>query len=81
MWISLKCDSLEKNPGSEEALLQEILSLASEEGLILPLRSSQFVSVGHSSGSLNVQLDTMDQVHISIVFRGQHIYIYIYIYI
>ncbi|GFO36917.1 hypothetical protein PoB_006342200 [Plakobranchus ocellatus] len=60
--IKALCDSLEKNPGSEEALLQEILNLASEEGLILPLRLSQNSGMCHSSGSLNVQLDTMDQV-------------------
>ncbi|XP_005088941.2 uncharacterized protein KIAA0825 [Aplysia californica] len=54
-------DSLEKNPGSEESILQEILALASEEGLTLPLKNS-LAGISQSSSSLNVQLDSMDQL-------------------
>ncbi|XP_059169109.1 uncharacterized protein KIAA0825-like [Physella acuta] len=60
--IMALCDSLEKRPGTEESILQEILSLSSDEGLLLPLRCSQLAAVSHSSSSLNIQLDTGDQL-------------------
>ncbi|XP_055885890.1 uncharacterized protein KIAA0825 homolog isoform X1 [Biomphalaria glabrata] len=56
------CDSLEKNPGSEESILQEMLGLASEEGLLLPFRCSPNSIISQSSSSLNVQLDMGDQL-------------------
>ncbi|KAH9488353.1 hypothetical protein Btru_063709 [Bulinus truncatus] len=55
------CDSLEKNPGSEESILQEMLGLASDEGLILPFRCSPTAAISQSSSSLNVHLDLGDQ--------------------
>ncbi|BFZ00995.1 hypothetical protein BsWGS_04035 [Bradybaena similaris] len=60
--IKALTDSLDKNPGSEESILQEILRLGSDEGLILPLRSPSSSSISHSSSSLNMQLDTTDQL-------------------
>ncbi|CAL1530200.1 unnamed protein product [Lymnaea stagnalis] len=60
--INALCDSLEKNPGSEESILQEILELASDEGLVLPLRCSPATAINQSSSSINVQLDTGDQL-------------------
>ena len=54
--------TLEQCPGSEEAVLQEILSLCSDEGLLLPLRNSGIDPTVMSMASINMVVDSSDQV-------------------
>ena len=56
---------LEKEQGSEEEVLQEVLTLASTEGLLLPLRMSGLEAPDPtlvSSASLHAVVDSSDQV-------------------
>ncbi|XP_076443333.1 uncharacterized protein KIAA0825-like isoform X2 [Babylonia areolata] len=56
---------LEKEAGSEEDVLQEVLILASSEGLMLPLRMSALEAPDHalvSSASLHAIMDSSDQI-------------------
>ncbi|KAK7489267.1 hypothetical protein BaRGS_00019519 [Batillaria attramentaria] len=55
---------LEQEPGCEEDVLQEVLTLASAEGLLLPLRSSGFDTsdTALSSASLHAIMDSSDQI-------------------
>ncbi|KAK7115922.1 hypothetical protein V1264_001706 [Littorina saxatilis] len=56
---------LEKEPGCEEEVLQEVLTLASSEGLLLPLRMSAIEAPDPtivSSASLHGIMDPSDQI-------------------
>lgn len=56
---------LEKEPGCEEDVLQELLTLASAEGLVLPLRAGVCDgtdSAVMSTASLHAVMDSGDQV-------------------
>lgn len=58
---------LEKEPGCEEEVLQEVLTLASSEGLLLPLRMSAIEAPDPtivSSASLHGIMDPSDQVNL-----------------
>ncbi|KAK6179051.1 hypothetical protein SNE40_011497 [Patella caerulea] len=52
---------IEENPGSEERVLQEILSLSAAEGLIFPLQTSTVNTVPISMSSLHTIEDTTDK--------------------
>ncbi|XP_048250492.1 uncharacterized protein KIAA0825-like [Haliotis rufescens] len=54
--------TLEQCPGCEEAVLQEILTLSSIEGLSLPLKASDTDSMSMSMVSLNMVVDSGDQL-------------------
>ncbi|XP_041373481.1 uncharacterized protein KIAA0825-like [Gigantopelta aegis] len=60
--LSYLYKTLEQCPGSEEAVLQEILSLSSDEGLLLPLRNSGIDPTVMSMASINMVVDSSDQV-------------------
>ncbi|XP_064652487.1 uncharacterized protein KIAA0825-like isoform X2 [Lineus longissimus] len=57
---------LEKCPGSEETTLQSLLQLSSEEGIILPIRSSTADQVTESMMSINTVTDSSEQLNESL---------------
>ncbi|CAH1798032.1 unnamed protein product [Owenia fusiformis] len=57
---------LEKNPGSENEVLQSLLELSEKEGVSLPIRSSITDHVTDSLASLNLVTDSGEQVNESL---------------
>ena len=54
---------MDKNPGCEESMLQNLLKLSSLEGISLPIRSSHSDHVTQSTMSINTVVDEVEQMN------------------
>ena len=59
---------MDKNPGCEESMLQNLLKLSSMEGISLPIRSSHSDHVTQSTMSINTVVDEVEQMNETLWF-------------
>ncbi|ELT90139.1 hypothetical protein CAPTEDRAFT_227345 [Capitella teleta] len=55
-------DVLEQHPGAEDAVLQQVLRLSSQQGIALPVRASMMEHTSQSCLSINTALDDTEQM-------------------